>query len=329
MNKNLFSEKITPYMQEIAIGNNQYADIYKLAYQYSDDENVENALDSVNAIGEGLTEISPSPIVTNIYGNRALLKITNKCFAHCRYCFRRDDIDDDLHSAPDDEIKKGINYIKQHTEITEVILSGGDPFVLKDKKILWILSDLMKLKHIRRVRIDTNIFATSPGRINTKLITGILELKKKYNKQLIIIGHFIHYQELSKTLIDSVNRLINIGVIIRGHTPLLKGINDDFKILQKTFAGLVDIGVHPYYLIHYISHQRTRHFELPLSEGLDIYDDVMQHCTGIEIPNYIVYLGNGRGKKRVIPNNIKILKNGKYELLDKDGKKYIYQDFID
>jgi len=326
----MFSERVSTYIKDTVEDkiNLEYIALYKKLYKVDFKEDLKS-YDRlrVNGIGEGLVDISPLKPLSNIFGNRVLLKVTNACFAHCRYCFRRDDIGENDAKISFSELDDAYKSIAINSEIKEVVVSGGEPFTLTDEKIFYIVENLFKLENIRRIRFDTSIFTHNPNRISQKLVDKLTTIKNHYKKQIIIVGHFTHSAEITPSLIRAVEKFSNNGIMVRSHTPLLKGVNNKEGVLVELFGMLVDIGVHPYYLIHYIAHERTKHFELSLSEGLKLYDEILHKCTGIEIPSYILYLKEGRGKKRLLSHNIIDNNDGTYEVLDKNGEKYIHKDF--
>ncbi len=325
----MFSQKLSQYILQ----HREDESYSKLTEQlYIENSHLENngvniRQSKVNAIGEGLKKVSPIKPLSNIFGSRILLKVTNICFAHCRYCFRRDDIGEKEGRISKELLEEAYEKIANLNNIREVVISGGEPFVLPNQTMVSVIENLFKMPNVKRIRIDTSIFSHNPKRITGDLVDKMKGLKKKYDKQIIVIGHFTHYLELTQEVKDAADKFLYAGIPLRSHTPLLNRVNNSAETLIKLFSDLVDFGIHPYYLIHYIAHGRTKHFEVALSEGLNIYDKVLQNSTGIEIPHYILYLKDGKGKKRLLSSNIEILGDGEYRVRDKNGDEYIHKDF--
>jgi len=320
-----FGEKITPYMKKRDGGASTL-------YKVSTDEGIDNFLSIAphiipqNDIGEGMVHFTKSRSVQDVYGKRVLLRISNNCFAHCRYCFRRDEVNNPNFSITSTDLDYALDYVKKNKIIRDVILSGGDPLHLDDKSFFWFLEELYSMDNVKQVTIDTNVMATNPGRINNSFIEEVKRIRSKYKKQLIFTISATHVSEITQEFKDSVFNLQSVGVVLRSHTPLLKGFNDDAETLSDLFEGLVSSGVHPYYLIHFIPTKNNTHFEVSLKNGLKIWEKVLNLSTGTEIPNYVVYTQDGKGKIRLLPSSVSEVSSGVYEMTDRNGDKYYHHD---
>lgn len=322
-----FDEKVTSYIKNR--DGNEASILYKIQ---PDQEGISDYIKEVkhrvpiNGLGEGLEEVTRNRVVSDIYGKRILIKITNQCFAHCRYCFRKDEIDNLFFKITKDEIDEGIKYIEDN-KIIDVVFSGGEPLLLPDKQLLSIIDRVFSIESMKRITFDTNIMATNPQRITSDFIKILSGLRLKYKKQIIMTIHFTSKHEFTNECKDALFLLQSHGIVLRGHTPLLKGVNDNIDMLHDLFTEMVDSGVHPYYLIHFIATSHNKHFEISLKDGLDLYRQVLQMNAGVEIPSYVFYVPTGKGKIRLLPTNVEQLDEGQYELTDRNGDKYIHTDF--
>jgi lysine 2,3-aminomutase len=253
-----------------------------------------------DGIGEERQDKNPVEAITNFYKNRVLFRVTKMCPVHCRYCFRRRMVTE---SGPSNEetIEEGLRYIASDNRIKEVILSGGDPLVLRDSYIdNRLLLRLMEIEHVRRVRIDTRVLTTLPQRVTEQLVS--IFQKHQQRKRVYVVGHFTHVYELEPTAVEACRRLVDAGIPVLAHIPLLHGVNDDSNQLSALMEKLVDCRIRPYYLIQYIPTRWTQHFRVRLQRARKIVGDLHRACSGLAMPTFIVYLPDGKGKVPVIPN---------------------------
>ncbi len=215
------------------------------------------------------------------YAQTALILTTNQCAAYCRHCFRKR-----LAGVVTDEIVTDwdliVSYLKEHTEITNVLLSGGDPFTLPTQKIAEILHRLSEIDHLRFIRIGTRIPVVDPDRISND--TALLELFETYsriNKQLFIITQFNHPRELTPQSITSINKMHKANLVIRNQTVLLNGVNDIPEVLADLQTSLNSHGVIPYYVLQCRPVKKVKHiFQVPLMTASKIVEDARKRLDG-------------------------------------------------
>ncbi|KAA0222301.1 KamA family radical SAM protein [candidate division KSB1 bacterium] len=258
--------------------------------------------DDTDGIGEETFDSKPTSLVTNFYRNRVLFFVSNICASYCRFCFRRrkvgDRVDQSIERGTDNLfMEKALEYIRDNSEIREVIISGGDPLILSDSRIFDLLKKLRSINHIKTLRIDTKVPSSLPQRITKELIEILRQFQPIY-----IVGHFLHPVELTEEVIDACKRLVEAGIIVSAHTPLLRKINDNEKILEELMWKLFENRILPYYLIQFIPTKWTEHFRVPIARALEIMKWLHEHLPGLAIPTYIVYLPGGAGKVPVTPN---------------------------
>lgn len=277
--------------------------------------------EGMDCIGEELSAFNPVSAITNFYRSRVLFRVTNMCPAYCRYCFRRRMVGEGLGAWNERSINEGIAYIAGNSDIHEVILSGGEPLVLSDEKLLLIIDSLKKIPHIRRLRIDSKALTMMPQRITDDFVNILRRYQPFY-----FIGHFSHPYELTDETKTACARLADAGIPLGSHTPLLKEITDDERTLELMMESLVDCRVQPYYLIHFIPTKWTEHFRVPLSRGVELVRYLFKNCGGLATPTLIVYLPNGGGKVPVGPDCILEKTDNGYLFESLDGRVILYPE---
>ncbi len=235
---------------------------------------------------------SPLKGITHRYIDRALLKVTHQCAVYCRFCFRRYKVSDASANLNALELKSALAYIQNHSEIWEVILTGGDPLVLTDATLLPILKQLDAIQHVKIIRIHTRIPSVLPSRITNELVDCISRL----NTTVYIAAHINSPDELTPDTSQSLRKLAKAGVPLLSQTVLLKGVNDDLSVLQNLFKSLAALAVKPYYLHYPDLAQGTDHFRIPLEHAISLYQGLRGTIAGHCIPQFIVDIPDGFGK---------------------------------
>lgn len=215
------------------------------------------------------------------YNQTALILSTNKCAVYCRYCFRKR-----LVGLPTEEILKrfsdAVEYIQEHPEINNVLISGGDPFVLPTSVLENFLKELSVVPHLSFIRFGTRTLATFPSRILDD--PGLVEVLKKYSfkhRRIYMVTQFNHPREINEESIEAVDRLIQSGIIINNQSILLKDVNDDPFVLSELQNGLVSIGVNPYYVFQCRPVKRAKaQFQIPLYKGIAIVENAKKELNG-------------------------------------------------
>jgi len=234
---------------------------------------------SYDTSGEKENTILPG--LQHKYKETALLLVTNRCASYCRYCFRKRLVGLKTNEILD-RFNNAIKYIQQHTEITNVLISGGDPMVLPTSIIEHFLNELSQIKHLKFIRIGSKIPVFNPKRIyaDQKLLSLLKETT--YNqKRIYIVTHFNHPKEITKESIKSINALTNIGIVISNQTVLLKDVNDNPNTLSELMKSLVSIGIIPYYIFQCRPVKRVKnHFQVPLYKGYQIVEKAKSKLDG-------------------------------------------------
>ena len=229
------------------------------------------------------------------YKNRCLFILTGKCFSHCRYCFRRESDALQLQFASEAEIDVLCQYVAEHSEIKEVLLTGGDPLTASNAKLETVLQ---KLRHVNTdliIRLATRAPIFAPERITPEFIAMV-----KTHAPVWIIPHINHYAEISKEFSpesrQSLIALRNAGIPMQSQSVLLKDVNDSVEPLAKLFNDLVVLGVKPGYLFQGDLAPGTSHFRLSIDAAIDLYNQLKPELSGLSLPTFAVDLPQGGGK---------------------------------
>lgn len=219
--------------------------------------------------------------VQHKYPDTALLLCNEVCGAYCRYCFRKRLFMNDNDEASKD-LTPGIDYIRAHPEITNVLLTGGDPLLLSTRRLTEIIGALREIEHVQIIRIGTKMTAFNPFRVLDD--PALLEMFAKYstpNKRIYVMNHFDHPRELTGEAVDCMDKLIRAGVIMTNQCPLIAGINDDPQVLSDMFRRLSWIGCPPYYLFQGRPTAGNDPYKVPIVRGWEIFREALRHGSGL------------------------------------------------
>lgn len=234
---------------------------------------------------------SPVAMVVHRYPERVLFKVSNRCAAYCRYCFRNPFLKTPENDDTQSRINSALAYIQRTLSIQEVILSGGDPLMLRDTVLSRILHRLRRMPHVLICRIHTRIPAVLPQRVTRPLCKLLNQFRPLY-----IMVQLNHPAELTPPALAACRRLQASGAILGSQSVLLRGVNDAPHILVRLMNTLLAHGIRPYYL-----HQLDRvpgvdHYHVPLEEGIQIMSQLRSQVSGMAVPTYMAELPRGGGK---------------------------------
>ncbi|MGA1867330.1 MAG: KamA family radical SAM protein [bacterium] len=266
---------------------------------------------------------SPVPGIVHRYPDRVLFLVTNSCATYCRYCTRSRIIG--MHTGScfnPAQWEKAIAYIEKTPIIRDVLLSGGDPLILKNDTLEWLLARLRKIPHIEILRIGTKVPTVLPQRITPSLV----RMLKRYHPLWISI-HVIHPEELTEEMSQACTSLANAGIPLGSQTVLLSGINDNVSIMKQLVHGLMKIRVRPYYLYQCDPVSGTTHFRTSVEKGLNIIQQLRGYTTGYAVPNYVIDAPGGGGK--ILLYKDPIIGSDGHDLLlrNYEGHTFRYPDF--
>ena len=240
---------------------------------------------------------SPVPGMTHRYPDRVLLLLTDQCGMYCRHCTRRRKAGENDAPMPAENVEKALDYIREHKEIRDVILSGGDPLTLGDERLDEVLDKLSRIEHVDIVRIGSRLPVVLPQRITDNLIAVL----KKY-KFVWLNTHFNHPQEMTAEASAALAKLSEAGVVLGNQSVLLKGINDNIDVMKQLVHTLVKNRVRPYYIYQCDLSEGIAHFRTPISKGIEIMESLRGHTSGLCVPTFVVDAPGGGGKIPVMPN---------------------------
>lgn len=267
--------------------------------------------------------LSPVPGLIHRYPDRAVLLVSNRCPVYCRFCMRKRLVGSGDAPMGEQELRAALQYIATHTEIHDVILSGGDPLMLDDASLKTVLTALRAIPHVAIIRIGTRVPVTLPSRITPELCALLRAFHPLY-----INTHFNHPDEITVDSTTACALLADAGIPLGNQTVLLKGVNDSVETMRRLMTGLLAIRVRPYYLHQMDLVQGTAHFRTSVRTGLEIVKGLRGHISGLAIPHYVIDLPGGKGKVALLPDDVKI--NGSTLLLRTyTGERVIYRDITD
>jgi len=265
---------------------------------------------------------SPVPGLTHRYPDRALLITTPNCSMYCRYCTRkRATLTRGGWEGVSADDERMIEYVRDHREIRDVIVSGGDPLTLPVGKLRFYLENLKAIDHVDVIRIGTRVPVTLPQRLyDPELIELLSSAEKVY-----IQTHFNHPREITPEAARVCKSLLRAGMPINNHSVLLKGVNDDLGTMRSLLRGLLRIKVRPYYLFHCDPVTGAGHFRTSVWKGLEIMEGLRGHMSGIGIPTYVVDSPHGGGKIPLMPNYLVSMSDDAVILRNYEGMLIRYQ----
>ena len=260
----------------------------------------------------------PVPELVHRYPDRVLLMVNNHCPIICRFCTRKRKI-----GFPGivtrETLRQGIEYIRNHSEIRDVILSGGDPLLVPDKELNRILSELRSIPHLEIIRIGTRVPGTLPQRITEDLCS----ILKKYHPLYFNI-HFNHPDEITQEVEKACNMLADTGIPLGSQTVLLKGVNDDAKVMRELMVKLLKMRVKPYYIYQADMTLGTDHFRTTVEKSLNIMKDLQGHISGMGVPYFVIDAPGGGGKVRLLPDMVLEHNDKEVVIKNYEGKVYRY-----
>ena len=314
-----FPLSITPYyLSLIDVENYKYDPIFLQAFP-REEEMVKTKCDMKDPLDED--KDSPVPNITHRYPDRVLLLVSNTCSMYCRHCTRKRKVGD-LDSIPTrKEIKQGLDYIRNNNQVRDVLLSGGDPLMLCDEYLDWILSELDKIPHVEVIRIGTRVPAVLPFRITQKLV----DMLKKHHP-IWLNTHFNHPKEITKDSREALRKLADAGIPLGNQSVLLARVNDCPRIMKRLVHKLVQYRVRPYYLYQCDLSEGLSHFRTPIGKGIEIIESLIGHTSGFAIPRYVIDAPGGGGKIPIMPNYIISWSTHKVILRNYEGIITTYQE---
>ena len=264
---------------------------------------------------------SPVPGLTHRYPDRVLFLITDMCSMYCRHCTRRRFAGQKDQKMPQDRIDMAIDYIRQNSEIRDVLLSGGDALLVSDEILEDIIKRLREIEHVEIIRLGTRTPVVLPQRITQEFV----DMLKKYHP-IWLNTHFNHYDEITIESKEAIDRLANAGIPLGNQSVLLKGVNDSVEVMKTLVQRLAYIRVRPYYIYQCDLSLGIEHFRTPVSKGIEIIEGLRGHTSGYCVPTFVVDAPGGGGKIPVMPNYVISQAPGKIVLRNYEGVISTYSE---
>ena len=277
-----------------------------------------STIENIDPIGD--KKHTPVKGIVHRYPDRVLLKANSACAVYCRFCFRRETVGPSGENLNEVEIENAINYISKNPNIWEVILTGGDPFVLSPVKIKRILDKINKIKHIKIIRFHTRIPIVKPELITKELLRTLIDR----NATIFVAIHINHALEITSKAKKACAMLVDAGIPLVGQTVLLRGINNKADILDNLFRTMLVSRITPYYLHHPDLAPGTGHFRVTIREGQKIMRKLRGRLSGIALPTYILDIPGGYGKIPLGPEYLSDLNEISHKVKDINGKIHTY-----
>ena len=253
--------------------------------------------DLADPLGEAAHEAAPNLIQR--YPDRALLFATDRCAVYCRFCTRSRLVGAGGGARSLETLAPALAYLRAHPEISDVIISGGDPLVMATDRLVRLVAAVREVESVQTIRLATRVPVVLPMRITDELVQAL-----RPHHPLWVMTHFNHPKELTPEAAEALCRLADAGFPVLNHTVLLRGINDDAEVLAALFRGLVRWRARPYYLLQADPVQGTGHLRTPLQTGIDIMRRLQGRLSGIALPKLIVDTPGGLGKVPVSPDYV-------------------------
>ena len=257
---------------------------------------------------------SPVPGLTHRYPDRVLIHVSNICSMYCRHCTRKRKVGDKDQRLNRQEITQTLNYIRNTPRIRDVLLSGGDPLMLPDRFLDWLLGEIRAIEHVEIIRIGTRMPVVLPYRITDDLVS----ILKKHHP-IWVNTHFNHPLELTQSACKALAKLADSGIPLGNQSVLLAGVNDCPRIMKSLVHKLVANRVRPYYLYQCDLSEGLSHFRTPVGKGIEIIESLIGHTSGLAVPTYVIDAPGGGGKIPIMPNYLISWSTNKVVLRNYEG----------
>ncbi|HVY89898.1 MAG TPA: lysine-2,3-aminomutase-like protein [Hyphomonadaceae bacterium] len=253
--------------------------------------------------------------IVHRYPDRVLLKAVSVCPVYCRFCFRREMVgpDKDGNLSPA-ELEGALAYIRAHPEIWEVIVTGGDPFMLSARRASALTRELEAIPHVKVIRWHTRMPVADPARITDDLIEAI----RSSSRAVYVAIHCNHPRELTPEVRAACTRMSEAGIVLLSQSVLLSGVNDDIDTLAALMRSLVEARIKPYYLHHPDLAPGTSHFRLSVEQGRELMRQLRDRVSGLAVPHYVIDIPGGVSKAIASPSDVET-EDGRIRLRGRDG----------
>lgn len=291
----LFNIRTTPYYAALANQSGQAQDPLRRILMPTRFELAPGLQQMLDPLGE--KKNNPAPRIIHRYPDRCLFLITDICSVYCRFCTRKHFTGQEQAFVKNEEYEQALAYIRSHTGIREIILSGGDPLTVSDAQLERVLSDLRNIEHVEIIRIGTRMPVVCPMRITEDLAKMIRKFKPVY-----MMVHFNHPRELTEEAATALEHLVDNGIPVMNQMVLLNGVNNHPHIVQALNRRLLYLRVKPYYMFQCDPSIGTDHLRTSVEDSLEIQKELWGNLSGLAMPHLSIDIPDGGGKTYLVPN---------------------------
>jgi lysine 2,3-aminomutase len=295
---------------------------------------IPNPLELVQEPGEHADPIgddahSPVAGIVHRYPDRVLFKLVHVCAVYCRFCFRREMVGPGKATAlSDTAYRDALEYIREHAEIWEVILTGGDPLMLSPRRMAEIMADIAAIDHVRIIRLHTRVPVVAPGRVNGEMVAAL----RVDGATTWVAVHANHPRELTADARAACARLVDAGIPLVSQSVLLRGVNDEPVTLEALMRGFVECRIKPYYLHHGDLAPGTAHLRTTIEQGQELMQSLRGRVSGLCQPDYVLDIPGGHGKAPIGPSYLshpnsperELSSETRYRIVDYCGDVHLY-----
>ncbi len=273
----------------------------------------------LDPLGEDKTR--PVPAIVHKYPDRVLFLALDTCSVYCRHCTRRRITKGGEAELDKEELRRGIEYVRAHPEVRDVLISGGDPFLLSEQRLEELLAPLREIPHVEMIRIGTRVPVCLPMRV-----TDALARTLRKHAPLFVVTHFNHPKEITPEAREACERLVDHGVPVENQAVLMRRVNSDARIIKELSHALLRMRVRPYYLHQMDVAQGLEHLRTPISKGVEILEQLRGHTTGLAVPHLAVDLPGGGGKVTLQPEYVVEHASEGTVFRNFKGERYVYPE---
>lgn len=268
-----------------------------------------------------LNEEGDSPVegLVHRYGDRALIVSTSICSMYCRHCTRKRVTGQKEHCSGETDVDRWVSYLRLHPEVKDVIVSGGDPFTMETPKLDRLLTAIRSVGTVEVIRVGTRTPVVLPMRIDQELVSML-----RSHHPVWVNTHFNHPNEVTADARRACEMIADAGIPLGNQSVLLKGVNDDPRVMEELCRTLVRMRVRPYYLFQCDLVRGVEHFRTPISTGLAIMEHLRGRVSGMAIPTFVVDAPGGGGKIPLLPDYVESESNGGVVVRNYKGEKFSY-----
>lgn len=270
-------------------------------------------------LGEDKTR--PEECIVHKYPDRVLFLALDTCSVYCRHCTRRRITQGGVAELSKEQMRRGIDYVRRHPEVRDVLISGGDPFLLSEQRLEELLAPLSEIPHVEMIRIGTRVPVVLPMRVTDALASTL-----RRHAPVFVVTHFNHPKEVTPEAREACERLVDHGVPVENQAVLMRQLNSDARIIKELSHLLLRSRVRPYYLHQMDVAEGCEHLRTPIAKGLEILQQLRGHTTGLAVPHLAVDLPGGGGKVTLQPDYV--VERGEKETVFRNykGERYAYPE---